>query len=137
MSDVMNSKARPMHCKIVDETSDVFLTSSTYPTLETNKEECTSQMEKVDLVWDYKKNPTGTDFMCFYADGLFLKRVKGTDNSADNIKTLVDERPSSGTGPKSMQLINHFMQTAVDQRLNADVTPLGHELTAQAFEVVR
>ena len=43
----------------------------------------------------------------FHADGLFLKRVKGTDNSADN-KTLVDERPSSGTGPKSMQLINHF-----------------------------
>ena len=36
-----------------------------------------------------------------------------------------------------LQLINHFMQTAVDQRLNADVTPLGHELTAQAFEVVR
>ncbi len=58
LSDVMNSKARPMHCKIVDETSDVFLTSSTYPTLETNKEECTSQMEKVDLVWDYKKKRT-------------------------------------------------------------------------------
>ena len=87
----MNSKARPTALQIVDETSDAFFTSSTYPTLETNKDECTRQMEKVNLVWDYNKNPTTADFMCFYSDGLFLKKVQGHDNPADNIKRLVDE----------------------------------------------
>ena len=89
-------------------------------------------MEKVDLVWDYKKNPTGTDFMCFYADGLFLKRVKGTDNSADNIKTLVDERPSSGTGQKSMQLIDHF---TFDGKDLTNIAPSkSHEATTGSVE---
>ena len=36
-----------------------------------------------------------------------------------------------------LQLINRFVQTVVNQRLNAHVTPLGHKLTAQAFEIVR
>ena len=131
LSEVMNSDALPMQCNHVDETPDVFMTQSgvTYPTLETTKEECDNQTERVDVEWDYNKQPTTADFMCIYVDGLFYKRVTGKAKAEDNIKAIVDERPSTGVGAKAMQLIDHFTFDAQDFRnvapSNSDAGTIG------------
>ena len=108
LSEVMNSKAHPSQCIVADKTSDIFATKITYPTLETGEDECKAQKERVDLARDYSKNPTLNDFMCIYTDGLFYKTVKGNQSAAQNVKSIVDERPSSEIGPMSMNLIEHF-----------------------------
>ena len=46
--------------------------------------------------------------MCFYADGLFLKRVKGTIILRTTSKHSWMKGHRLEQGPKSMQLINHF-----------------------------
>ena len=120
-----------MQCNHVDETPDVFMTQSgvTYPTLETTKEECDNQTERVDVEWDYNKQPTTADFMCIYVDGLFYKRVTGKAKAEDNIKAIVDERPSTGVGAKAKQLIDHFTFDAQDFRnvapSNSDAGTIG------------
>ena len=37
----------------------------------------------------------------------------------------------------ALQLIDGLMQSAFDQSVDADVAPLGQQLTAQAFQVIR
>ena len=99
LSDVMNSNARPAHCSVVDANSDVYLTETSYPTLETGKKECELNKEKVKISWDFQSNkaPKQTsDMVCIYSDGLFYKKLKYPE--AINVKNITDERPSSGVG---------------------------------------
>ena len=96
LSDVMNSNARPAHCSVVDANSDVYLTETSYPTLETGKKECELNKEKVKISWDFQSNkaPKQTsDMVCIYSDGLFYKKLKYPE--AINVTNIVDERPSS------------------------------------------
>ncbi|CAL6383485.1 unnamed protein product [Bathycoccus prasinos] len=109
LSDVMNSNARPAHCTVVDAKSDVFITETSYPTLDSGKKECELNKEKVKIAWDFqeKKAPKETsDMVCIYADGLFYKKLKYPD--AINVKSIVDERPTSGVGSSAISFLEHF-----------------------------
>ena len=109
LSDVMNSNARPAHCSVVDANSDVYLTETSYPTLETGKKECELNKEKVKISWDFQSNkaPKETsDMVCIYADGLFYKKLKYPE--AINVKNIIDERPSSGVASSAVTFREHF-----------------------------
>ena len=109
LSDVMNSNARPAHCSVVDANSDVYLTETSYPTLETGKKECELNKEKVKINWDFQSNkaPKQTsDMVCIYSDGLFYKKLKYPE--AINVKNITDERPSSGAGSSAVTFREHF-----------------------------
>jgi len=74
LSEIMNSRALPLSCSQVTGASDVYFKHLTYPTLDTNKNECDAQTRKIDLTWDYAKEPTLSDFMCIFADGFFFQK---------------------------------------------------------------
>ena len=118
LSDIMNSDALPFNCyeKAVTGSSDVYMTSITYPDLSTDAgststtlNSCAAAKELVTVKWAYNTPPVdNSDYMCVYSDARLFAKYVGSDTGG--IPTsLTDSRPSMGTGDSEVTLIAHFL----------------------------
>ena len=118
LSDIMNSDALPFNCyeKAVTGSSDVYMTSITYPdsctdadSTSTTLNSCAAAKELVTVKWAYNTPPVdNSDYMCVYSDARLFAKYVGSDTGG--IPTsLTDSRPSMGTGDSEVSLIAHFL----------------------------
>jgi len=108
LGDFMVSSALPLLCSgSLTESSDVYFTAASYPTIESKYAQCEADKEGVKLKWDYKLTPQEGDRQCLYTDGRLLRSFK-TDASGTTVTSFRDKRPSSGVGPDAVTLHVHM-----------------------------
>ena len=109
LNDFIESSALPLGCSgpKLTESSDVYFTEASYPTIDSDHTQCKADKEGVQLKWDYKLTPQEGDRQCLYTDGRLLRSFK-TDADGNTVTSFRDERPSSGVGPDAVTLRAHM-----------------------------